>query len=82
MKARDKSELVFLKKLGKHIAALRKERMLTQKQLGDLCDMEKQNIMRIEAGNTNPTTITLLKLSEALDIDLADLFPPKTNITS
>ena len=55
------------------IAQLRKEKKIKQVELAHLCDIEKPNMRRIEAGNTNPTIITLLKISEALSIPLKDI---------
>ncbi len=68
----DESE--FLIKLGLQIAKLRKKYNITQLELAYRCDMEKQSITRIEKGNTNPTSITLLKISEALEVKISDLF--------
>ena len=68
------NEQEFLKNIGGNISAIRKKRGMTQTQLGYLCDMEKSNIIRIEKGRTNPTTLTLLKLSIALKVDVKDLF--------
>ena len=59
---------VFLKKLGETIVELRKEKNITQIDLADKCNFEKSNMRRIEAGNTNPTALTLLKISRALAI--------------
>jgi transcriptional regulator with XRE-family HTH domain len=50
-----------LKKLGKRIADLRLNKGLTQTELAYMCDFERPNLARIEAGNTNPTYLTLLK---------------------
>lgn len=47
---------------------------MTQKQLSELCDTEKANLSRIESGITNPTILTLLKMSKALQVDLVDFF--------
>jgi len=38
-----------------------------------MCDFEKSNMSRLEAGNTNPTIYTLYKISLALEIELVDL---------
>jgi len=62
-----------LKRLGKRIAELRTEKGLTQNNIADLCDIERSNIARIEAGNTNPTYLTLLKIANALNISISEL---------
>jgi len=61
-------------RLGQRIKELRLERELTQLDIAYTCDFEKTSISRIEAGRTNPTITTLLKISKALDIELKELF--------
>ncbi len=68
-----KEDDVFLKALGKRIRDIRKGKGLTQVELGDLIDMEKPNMNRIERGGTNPTVLTLKKICTALDITLDHL---------
>ena len=63
----------FQHKLGKRIKALREMRGISQQELASMCDFEKSNMSRLEAGRTNPTVVTLLKISEALSVDLPDL---------
>ena len=65
---------IFIKKLGKRIKFLRNERNMTQVDLSITSDMEENAIQRIEAGRTNPTTITLLKISKGLNIEMKELF--------
>lgn len=60
------SDKQILKKLGKRIADIRTEKGLTQAVVADQCDIERSNLARIEAGNTNVTFLTLIKLSNAL----------------
>ena len=64
----------FLICLGKRIRALRQEKGLSQQQLATDCDFEKSNLSRIESGKTNPTTLTLLKIANALHIEIFKLF--------
>lgn len=73
MKKREESDELYLKKLGKRIATIRKEKKITQVALGYACDLEKQNMSRIEAGNTNPTVLMLKNICEKLDITLSEL---------
>ena len=42
--------------------------------MGYRCDIERANMRRIEAGRTNPTIKTLLKISTALSVKLSFLF--------
>lgn len=63
-----------LKALGKRIVEIRKEKGLSQRQLSDLLDMDDGSLRRIESGRTNPTTITLIRISEASGVSLAEFF--------
>jgi transcriptional regulator with XRE-family HTH domain len=74
MKVLKQHEEIFLKKLGARIAEIRQGKGMTQVDLGHKCDMEKANLRRIEIGNTNPTTLILLKICQALEISMSDLF--------
>lgn len=69
-----KQEEKFLKGLGERIASIRKQKRMKQVELGFKCDIEKPNMRRIEAGNTNPTILTLRKICVALGIELEELF--------
>jgi transcriptional regulator with XRE-family HTH domain len=64
----------FQKRLGKHIATLRREKGLSQIEFGYLLEMEKQNVNRLENGRTNPTAYTLKKVAETLEIPLSKIF--------
>ena len=74
MNKREKEEAEYLKKLGKRIKSLRKEKAIKQVDLAYSCDIEKQSMSRIEAGNTNPSILLLRKIAEILDIRLSELF--------
>jgi transcriptional regulator with XRE-family HTH domain len=63
----------FLAALGTRIKKLRIEQNLSQQELAGICDFEKTNMSRIENGGTNPTILTLLKISAALKINLSEL---------
>jgi len=64
----------FLILLGQEVAKQRKKLGLTQLDLASLVNMEKPTITRLEKGSTNPTSITLLKISKALNIPISKLF--------
>jgi transcriptional regulator with XRE-family HTH domain len=74
MKARDKAEEAYLIGLGGRIAEIRREKRMTQVELSLRCEIEKSNMRRIEAGNTNPTVLTLRKICMALEIAPQDLY--------
>ena len=68
----EKQEL--LKYLGANIKRIREEKGMTQQELASLCNFEKSNMSRLEAGNTNPTIYTLYKVAVNLDVQLDELF--------
>jgi transcriptional regulator with XRE-family HTH domain len=67
-------EKQFLIFLGQEIAKQRKKQGLTQLDLASLVNMEKPTITRLEKGRTNPTSLTLLKISKALNIPISKFF--------
>ena len=67
-------EKQFLILLGQEIAKQRKKQGLTQLDLASLVNMEKPSITRLEKGRTNPTSLTLLKISKALNIPISKFF--------
>lgn len=73
MKKWENEDAIYLKKLGKRIKEIRKEKGIKQVDLSYKCDIEKQNMYRIEAGNTNPTILTLKKICEHLEVSLNEL---------
>ncbi len=56
--------------LGKRIKALRKEKGLTQQQLGDMINVTKVSICCYEKGTRNPSFQTLGDLSRVFGVDL------------
>jgi len=52
--------------VGEMIKKARKERNLTQSELGDLIGVQKAQISRLENGISNVTIATILKVFEAL----------------
>ena len=61
------------KRIGKRIREVREEKKVSQQDLASICNFEKANMSRIEAGRTNCTISTLYKISRALQISLSDL---------
>ena len=58
---------------GTKIKEIRKQKGLTQKQLGDLCGIADSNIRKYENGKQNPKIETLQKIADALGCDILDL---------
>lgn len=59
--------------LGKRIKQLREEKNISQTELGNLCEIERSNMNRIEAGNTNPSSYLLYLLAEKLEVEASEL---------
>ena len=65
--------------IGEMIKVARKERNLTQEELGKLVGVQKAQISKLENGSTNVTIATILKIFDALktkvkfQIDLSDV---------
>jgi DNA-binding XRE family transcriptional regulator len=64
----------FQIKLGQQIAKLRKQKKFSQVEFAYMLDKEKQNYNKLEKGRTNPTSWTLYKIAELLNVPLSDLF--------
>ena len=60
-------------KIGSRIRMLRESKGISQQTLAAICNFEKTNMSRIEAGRTNPTISTLYKISQALDVTISEL---------
>ena len=59
--------------VGEIIKKLRIERGLTQKQLGELCEMADSAIRRYENGRAKPKIETLQKIANALNVNVSEL---------
>jgi transcriptional regulator with XRE-family HTH domain len=64
----------FLIQLGKRIATLRKAKGYSQLDLGSIIDMEKSNLSAIENGRQNPSSLTLKKIADALQVKVVNFF--------
>jgi transcriptional regulator with XRE-family HTH domain len=60
--------------LGKRIRSLRKTQGWTQEELAEHADLSHKYIGEVERGEVNPSLDTLLGISNALKIDVAELF--------
>lgn len=66
--------------LGQKIQQLRKERKITQERLAELVGIDPKNISRIENGNNYPTAENLTSITEALSVNIYELFVFKDEI--
>ena len=73
------SEQEYIKFLGVRIRQLREEKNISQQVLADICNVPKSTIERLERGEVNPTVKTLLKISNALNIEFIHLFSFKVH---
>lgn len=55
---------------GSKIKEIRKQKGLTQRQLGEKCNIAESTIRRYELGNLNPKIETLQKIADALETPL------------
>ena len=64
----------YKENLGAFIEAQRKAAGLSKAQLGMMAEVSRLTIRRIEHGQANPTVDTLLSVTSALGVSLADAF--------
>jgi transcriptional regulator with XRE-family HTH domain len=62
------------KMIGKRLKELRKNRLLSQEQLAEKADINSKYLSRIERGTENPTLDMLIKLADALDVEMWEMF--------
>lgn len=60
--------------IGHKLQRIRKDKGLSIYQLESLSKVNKSTISRIESNENSPTVETLLKLCDALEISIIDLF--------
>ena len=59
--------------VSENIRKLRKEKGLTQKQLGEILGISQQAINAYENNNRVPNTKTVIKMAAAFDVDISEL---------
>jgi transcriptional regulator with XRE-family HTH domain len=72
------SQEVVLRDLGNRLRYLRKIRKLRQLDVEDL-GLSYKYYQRLEAGQVNPTLLTLHKLAVAFEVSIGDLLPPPSD---
>ncbi len=63
----------FLRRLGKRIIEIRKQKGWSQSELARNCDKERQSIERLENGKINPSAFYLQQIAEGLGIEVKEL---------
>ena len=66
-------ELKYFKKLGSRIKELREEKGMDQKSFAFDCGIGRTQLYMIENGKTNPRLLTLMKITDGLDISISEL---------
>ena len=68
------SELeILIQSLGEKVRSIRRERNLTQQELGDLSNLSYKYVGEIERAEKNPSIKVLARISDALGVDLIEL---------
>lgn len=63
----------YLQQIGQRIQAIRKERKITIRKLGELCELDYSCLSRIEGGQYSSRILTLKNIAEKLEVDLKDI---------
>lgn len=62
-----------IKAFGLHLRVVREARSLSLKQLGDLANVDKSTLYRIEVGIASPNLDLLISVARALQLPLHEL---------
>jgi transcriptional regulator with XRE-family HTH domain len=62
------------KLIGKRLKELRRSKQLSQEQLAEKADINSKYLSRMERGTENPTLDMLVKLSNALEVEMWEMF--------
>lgn len=65
--------MTALQEFGSRVRVERERRRLTQKELGELADLDRTYIGGVERGERNVCLLTLLRIARALGMSAADL---------
>ena len=68
------SDKEYLINLGKRIKYIRLQKKISQTEIAYRCGFDKSNYNTIESGKRNPTIISLIKISKALNVSIKELF--------
>jgi transcriptional regulator with XRE-family HTH domain len=71
------AESEMLRKIGTNLRSARRMQDITQKELSQHTGVIQANISLLENGRGNPTLRTILRLAEALDLQIEFIFTPE-----
>jgi len=63
----------FFDELGRRLASFRRARDFTQEDLAELAGLDRSYVSQLERGLANPSLEVLLRLAQALEIDICAL---------
>lgn len=63
-----------LASIGSRVKSLRKRQGMTQSEVANECGLNKQYISDVEHGKRNPALLTLIKIANAMNVSLAEIF--------
>ena len=66
--------------LGQQIRRLREEKELSQEEFAGLADIDRAYYGGIERGEGNVAALNLIKIADALDVEVGKLFPPLSTL--
>ncbi len=66
--------MILQKNLGIRIKELRKKKNYTQEQFAEKIDISARSLRKIEMGECFPSTATLEKIVQTLEIEIVDIF--------
>jgi len=64
----------FVKTVGSNVRAMRISKGLSMEEVANEANMEYRQLGRIERGEVNTTITSLLKIADALKVDIKDFF--------
>jgi len=70
------------KKIGETIRHLRKSQGFTQEQLGEKAGISYKFIGEVERGSINPSLDSLIGISQALNVNVKELFPGENDLVT
>lgn len=63
----------YLQQIGQRIKSIRKDKKITLRELGTLCQLDYSALSRIEGGQYSSRILTLKTIAENLGIDVKDI---------
>ena len=65
----------ILKAVGRNVRSIRISKGLSMQAVANEANMEYRQLGRIERGEVNTTITSLIKIADALKVDIHDFFP-------